>query len=566
MRFHPKIKTLIQYAAEELAEPKMISIKNHIDTCARCREKLIMVQNIGTVRQPVKSISPEFKAQVLNKLEEPKWDTQPIIAEIKSIVGEVIVFRGHEGEGRVGFPGMGLKKGEMIKLNQDSLALIELNDGSYLWLNRKTELQFTFADQALSLRSGELFAMFKPQPKVFEILTPTAVLGVIGTEFDAEVHNGSKTDLRVIKGKVSVTNESGKVIVKKKQQVEAEKYTLSQPKKIKNKEQVMQWTKPLNPKKQRGRAVVKYLVLFLLVFIAVTGVVFYLKSKEKPANLTTIPVTKIAKLDKTEPLVLNSSNLQQGAVWRIIAKSQMKKGEQWVDYWKMTNRAELIENTEKEGSRVVLTIEDCSAPEWSEEATVVLQMIGRKFVYQVSPEGQLAHIDVYDGKPLAYTEIAFYLDAFSSVMSGMYQKKQLTPGEQWADSYEGNIPGYPQSYIKVNSTYTFSGYENRDGVEVGIIKSNSKGSFGGGFALQKRVEQNGTHYVLVDNLNFDTNSEVILDAKTGRVISVTSSSVSSDNKLTILSYLKGNSQPVSRPLSPQPPNLSRTYVTIEYPK
>ncbi|MFB3896188.1 MAG: FecR domain-containing protein [bacterium] len=562
MIFHPKIKTIIQYADQELTEPKMDSIKRHIDMCTQCREKLSMVKNIGTVRQPKKTISPNFKSQVVNHLPAPKWDTQPIVAELKSIIGEVIVYRRTESEGRVGFPGMGLKKGETVKLNGDSLALIELNDGSCLWLNRRTELQFTFAAQELSLHAGELFGIFKPQPKVFEILTPTAVLGVIGTEFDAEVKNGSKTNLRVIKGKVSVTTETSKVIVKKKQEVEAEKYTLSQPKRIKDKEHVMQWTKPLTPKPQRGRAIIKFLVFLLIGFIAVTGVVFYFKSKEKPVEPGM--ARKVVTLDKKDPLVLHSPYTQQGAVWRIFTTSQVKKGERWIDDLKMTVRSELMEYTEKEGARVVLTIDDCTASGGKDEIATAPLMVGRKFVYQISPEGHIVNTEVYDGKPLEYLEIVYYVNAISSDMSGMYVKKSIVPGDQWTESYAGPIPGYADSYIKVNIAYTFAGYEKRDGVEVGVIQSNVNGSLGGGLPLQKVVDQAGTHYILADNINFESKSEIIVDVITGRVVSGTSTSTTSGQKLTMVSYPKGTTQSVSKPLPSQPAGVGRGFATIEY--
>lgn len=136
-----------------------------------------------------------------------------------------------------------------MKVCGDSLALVELNDGSTIYFNKETEVTFSSKTYPLVLDSGKLFAMMKPQKSVFEIKTPSAVLGVIGTEFDAEVTENRETILKVKKGKVSYSNDTGNKIVGKRYQAKAGSGAANKSERIHNARDIDVWTKPINTKK-----------------------------------------------------------------------------------------------------------------------------------------------------------------------------------------------------------------------------------------------------------------------------------------------------------------------------
>ncbi len=279
MIVHPKTKTLIRYADKDLSEAQAERIRRHLDRCERCRKEYRILQRIEAVNAPKKDLMDNFKDRIVANLKEAKRVNQPICADIKATIGKVLVYQTGDDEGIEGFPGMGLKKGDTVRLLGDSRALIELNDGSTVYLNKDTEISLPSARYDMAMMVGEIFAMMKPQKKAFEICTPSAILGVIGTDFDARVTEKKETILQVLKGKVSFKNASGSTIVRKKHQVEATRNTKPIPKKIKDTQTIYNWTIPMKRKKtERGWIMDKlYLVIpaLLAVGILIGGYFIY---------------------------------------------------------------------------------------------------------------------------------------------------------------------------------------------------------------------------------------------------------------------------------------------------
>ena len=272
MIVHPKTKTLIRYADKDLSEAQAERIRRHLDRCERCRKEYGILQRIEAVNAPKKDLMDNFKDRIVANLKEAKWVNQPICADIKATIGKVLVYQTGDDEGIEGFPGMGLKKGDTVRLLGDSRALIELNDGSTVYLNKDTEISLPSARYDMAMMVGEIFAMMKPQKKAFEICTPSAILGVIGTDFDARVTEKKETILQVLKGKVSFKNESGSTIVKKKHQVEATRNAKPIPKKIKDTQTIYNWTIPMKRKKTERGWIMKKIIIGLVAVVVLTGV------------------------------------------------------------------------------------------------------------------------------------------------------------------------------------------------------------------------------------------------------------------------------------------------------
>ncbi len=272
MIVHPKTKTLIRYADKDLSEEQADKIKYHLERCERCRKEYGILQRIEAVNAPKKDLLDNFKDRIVANLKEAKRVDQPICADIKATIGKVLVFQTGDDEGKEGFPGMGLKKGDTVRLLGDSRALIELNDGSTVYLNKDTEISLPSARYDMTMLVGEIFAMMKPQKKAFEICTPSAILGVIGTDFDARVTEKKETILQVLKGKVSFKNQSGSTIVKKKHRVEATKNAKPIPKKIKDTQTIYNWTIPMKRKKTERGWIMKKIIIGLVAVVVLTGV------------------------------------------------------------------------------------------------------------------------------------------------------------------------------------------------------------------------------------------------------------------------------------------------------
>jgi hypothetical protein len=309
MMFHPRLKTLSHYIDANLPESQAAKLARHIEQCARCRSTLKTFQNVEPAMRSKKQISNAFRDRVISRLEDVSRVKQPIYAEIRSVMGCVMIYRNGNDEGVEAFSGMGILQGDRLRVMGNSLALIELNDGSSLYLNKETEIDFCRAKYPLSLPIGELFAMMKPQKKAFEILTPSAILGVIGTNFDAKVTEKKETILQVLKGKVSFKNESGSTVVKKKRQVEAGKNATPILHKIRDTRTVYNWTIPMKRKKtERGWITKKIIIAFVAILVligALTGGHFLYKKYFGYERYSYAPLTSDSANAPAQPVDLS---------------------------------------------------------------------------------------------------------------------------------------------------------------------------------------------------------------------------------------------------------------------
>jgi len=533
-----------------------------------------------------RQLSATFKTKVVSSLKDIRRIKTSTCGETKKIIGQVMVYRNGDNKGVEAFPGMALLKGDTLRAIGNSLALVELADGSTLYLNKETEIHFPSARYSLSLQVGELFAMMKPQKKAFEILTPSAVLAVIGTDFDAKVTEKKRTILQVLKGKVSFKNESGSTIVKKKRQVEATKDAKPITKKIKDTRTIYNWTTPMKPKKtERGWIMDKlYLVIpaILAVGILIGGYFVYqeyfayelpsdyktsetMNSSVSPGEASSISPSETST--KPNSLELISPYTQAGLSWRIRATGQIEIDNKWHDLRKTVTRTDIISVDEKNGSRVLLTIEDgkALASIRAEDKETASRMIGRRFEYLVSPDGKAHSFSIADGRSLEFHEIEFYGNIIElSDISGIFLKKQpLIPGDQWTEEYEDKVPGYPNSYIRGTDRYQFVKYEFRSGVEDAIIQAHCRGS-AGGFPWEKVVEPKAIHYVQLDQVNFDQRWEYHIDVESGRLMSGMCTANSSGIKGTVTSVITGRRVPVTEVVEQESGTPTRAFFTVEY--
>jgi len=303
----------------------------------------------------------------------------------------------------------------------------------------------------------------------------------------------------------------------------------------------------------------KKLSLLILLLAVIIGGILYFNKQQEPA------APHVEKVVKTDPLELNSPYLQPGLSWKTSAIDQSKRDEGWIDEYYTVTRSEVIEIDAEKGSHVLLTIEKCSTPEGHRDYATAAQMLGRQFNYRVSPDGQVHSVSINDGKSLKYVEIAFFFRALgSSDMSGLFQKTSVVPGEQWPGRFEGKVPGYPNSYIRLEGTYDFVGYEMRDGVEVGVIRVHSNVAIGGGIPVEKIVEPKATRYVTLEHIDIESNGEYIVDVQSGRIVSGEDTAIQSGLKGTVTSIIQGRRVPVRETIEGRPPGESRTFITVEY--
>jgi hypothetical protein len=581
MIFHPTLKTLSRFVDGGLSDAQLHKIRNHLAGCQPCNQKLQTLQQMEPALTPKRHLPSTFKTRIVSNLKDMKRVKAPACAEVKNIRGTALIFRNGEEQGIAAFPGMSLMNGDRLRLIGTSLALIELNDGSSLYLNKETEIQFPTTDYPLALSIGELFATMKPQKEVFEIRTPSAVLGVIGTDFDAKVTEKKETVLHVLKGKVSFKNESGSTVVKKKRQVEATTNAKPVPQKIKETRSIYNWTLPMKPRKNERGWVTKKLYLLVLPILAILifvggylayqrYVAYELPTDYAPSAKSSSPDTSGESPKTASALEFASPYMQKGLTWRTRVTEQLQRDNSWIDLSTLVIRSDIIRVDETNGATVLLTIEDDKiskenpdAKDWANETAA--KMIGRRFEYSVSPEGAAHSTRVADGKPLEHLEILiFSLARAYSDLTGLYLKKSLMPGDQWTEQYEDKIPGYPNSYVKGAATYQFVNYEVRNGVEYAVIRAEGATSLGGGIPIQRTIASKVTRDFLLDDVRFDQKGEYLIDVRSGRVVSGTYTYKFGAMKSTVITYAEGRNVPVTEKVEKGSGGTTRAFLTLEY--
>jgi len=577
--FHPFLKTISKYLDNWVTESKARKLIRHVEKCETCKHKLDILKNVESIVACKKTADEKVADAITSHLPEIKRTRLPIVGVIQGIRGSMMVSQGENEEEEEGFVGMGLKQGDSIKLLDNSVALVEMSDGSCLWLNRSTEIDFKSGAKKMALLAGEIFAMMKPQKESFIITTPSAVLSVIGTDFDTKVKEDAKTVLSVLKGKVSFRNNKGETIVTKRRQVEADKNSKPSQVRIENPLSISQWTTSMQISKKKGKMTFKSLYLTaLLIIILLFGILWVKGRDERNGN---VPGSGSTSFNKNAPLLLSSPYLQKGMSWRTRINKKIRKNNipDFHDFLDIDLVTEILDVDPQKGGHAIVTVEDVRVnkpkdgqltgiaeidrPE-QENLGGAANMAGRKLEYYVSPDGTIHSLANYDGKAFTPDELRVWsyviLDNHFSIL---FPGNSMSPGNKWNNKFELNMPGYPNGYIKRQDQVSFAGYENQNDQQVAVFRSRYDITIGGGIKLFSLVRGNAEQSSLLDEFRMNGAANYYVDVQSGRVVC----SMGKDFE----NYIKGRTEfrAPNRPVQSQTreEKLSNEYtnsITIEY--
>ncbi len=351
MIFHPRIRKISKYIDGTLENKERDKIEIHLSKCESCRKNVQFLKKASSLVRIPKGKVESISDKVMGSIKPQVWDTSvPIIGEVQSVTGAVTLFTKGQDNGVKAFPGLALRKGDTLNTNGEGRALVKLNDGSFLYVNKETTLDFETSKFNLALKIGEIFAMMKPQPKRFTILTPSARLAVIGTEFDTKVTRDKQTILQVLKGKVSFRNKFGNTVVGKKQQVEATRDTKPVPIKIKDTRTVSNWTGIISTKKKSEDNKMKkihLIIIALLLLIGITAVGYWIYNRYFTYELPPYEATESTStsVSQSKPVSEQSAGIQKSAPTSyvlgndtLVYRPDMRIGERAVIQIDQTNK------------------------------------------------------------------------------------------------------------------------------------------------------------------------------------------------------------------------------------
>jgi hypothetical protein len=375
----------------------------------------------------------------------------------------------------------------------------------------------------------------------------------------------------VLKGKVSLENAAGKAIVKKGRGVEVFGQTRAKPRRVEAYKSVSNWINPMRPKKSKGGTILKNLGLVVLFGAIVIGAIFYLQGKQGGEEVS--EPGRIQRLDKESPLELKSPYLVQNLSWRTRVVDQKKGENTQVGESEVITRTEVLEADPQKGSRVLLTIEKVkmsAADETWKEATG--GMAGRQFEYLLSPEGQLHSFSIRDGLPLKGLEVAFFGNALGvSNTNHLFYKSSVSPGEQWTVALDEEVPGHPNSFMKIKNRCEFIGYGTHKGVEVAMFRDEYGGTIGGGITMGEITERNVTRRIVLDSVAFEGTTDYVMELPSQndssgicKVISAEGRSIQKSLKGKMITMIPGRA-PIEKMHEEEGGEESRYFITVEYP-
>jgi hypothetical protein len=228
----------------------------------------------------------------------------------------------------------------------------------------------------------------------------------------------------------------------------------------------------------------------------------------------------------------------------------------------MDVKVEVIQADEQKGSLVVLTVENIKDPSFGPQGDK--SMIGKKYSYRIFPDGEVQSPGTYDGKSLEGLEVITFVRVMGHCeMSDLFVNKHVSKGQEWTTSLDFKIPGYPDSFIRGQSTYRFEGYARREGKEVAVI-SQAGGVILGGISLTIAADPRMTFQLDIQSGSIENQNEYYIERKTGRVVGMTGKFKEYDKRMTQIQYIKGRQEPIKRPSNPSEVVYGRSINTIEY--
>lgn len=152
------------------------------------------------------------------------------IAAVKDLVGIVKLQSADSNKKSALTAGTLLFNGDRLITEKSAMVAILFTDGSLLKVKDLSDVTLTATpigegrlDTKVDLPLGELWAKVTRRDSKFEIVTPSSVASVKGTEFFVLVEGDGMSLLFVLDGTVEFRNEEGRVLVKKNQRSIARK-------------------------------------------------------------------------------------------------------------------------------------------------------------------------------------------------------------------------------------------------------------------------------------------------------------------------------------------------------
>ena len=564
MLTHPTLKTLSKFIDVALSESRQAAIHGHLEKCPRCKARLDALRTAESVMDTEQTSLPDLSDKILPKLKHVERLRTPPCGEIMQVIGKVVIYHRNRS-GVEAFPGMVVRKDDRICTESGARALIRLNDGSELYLNKSTELSFQQGARNVSLPMGQIFAAMKPQKAPFRVLTPSALLSVIGTDFDTKVGEDNSTVLTVLKGRVSFKNQVGETISKPGRQVHASANMRPVASKVREPKEVSRWTRSLKSSKKERTPIMKKLFVTILVIFAALWLFSKFNEGPRPLRISSEAKT-IKKLDKTDMLQIASPYNETGLSWRIRVTGEKEQAGQWKPIRELSVLTEVVGvDPQRRNTQMLMTIERSKTMGDPAEQEASQAMVGQSFEYSMGPNGSFRLPTSANGTAPSGLQLMVLLECLGNCqIEIVLDDRSVKPGDSWPYKVSLPLPGIQGAFFRAEGENKFLGYELHDGVELAVFSTTYVGSIEGGVPIEQPGHaENVKEVFLLDYMGFEASRRSFFDVKVGRPVRIEVDSTRT--------FVKGRGQRLvpGRPLKETPvemndPERSRGIIEVEY--
>ncbi len=166
----------------------------------------------------------------------------PLDAKLSILTGQVKITRSGRTQTDIITEGVKLFAGDLLETLRESKALLTYSDGTTMKIKPRTLIQVQ--PLAIKVYKGKTWYKFTKRGTEFQIVTPTLVAGIRGTEFEVAVSSRKKSSVAVVEGKVAVKGKKGgKALLRKGFAVSCdEDMPLSRPLKFNIEKKMASWT------------------------------------------------------------------------------------------------------------------------------------------------------------------------------------------------------------------------------------------------------------------------------------------------------------------------------------
>jgi Ca-activated chloride channel family protein len=178
MIFHPSIEKMSRYLDGELSPRQSSRFEAHLQKCPACQANTRFLKSAGELHRPDEKRLDAVTENVMSRLAERQWSSEaPVVGQIHSVSGIVLLRCGPAEEGIEAFPGCALREGDRLEPIHGASAVVEWAAGGRLRVKEVVDLGP--GAEALPARNQRAPKAWSPRKRRLALIGATTAVGAV---------------------------------------------------------------------------------------------------------------------------------------------------------------------------------------------------------------------------------------------------------------------------------------------------------------------------------------------------------------------------------------------------